>query len=165
MCRPLFVCFHFYGLSGVPNACLKHLLKLPVNHTSLSIKDIRRQYQNYTELLISELLSLTTSITQTILEQETIKISVSEVNTCLRAHSVNTKKSTATFSRSHIQQRHLGSAMLTRPFRHSVTALRNAKLYIQIFFSRKAIYVDTSEHCLEITAFLCCMSWIAYFLY
>lgn len=159
------MCFDFYGLSGVPTACLKQLLKLPVNHTSLSIKDIRRQYQNYAELLISELLSLTTSTTWTILHPETIKISVSEVNTCLREHDFNTKESTAIFSRSHIQQRHSGSAMLTRPFRHSVTALRNAKLYIQIFFSRKANNLDTSEHCFEITAFLCCMSWIAYFLY
>lgn len=87
------MCFLFYGLSGVPTACLKYLLKLPVNHTSLSIKDIRRQYQNYTELLISELLSLSTSTTWTVLQPQTIKISVSEVNTRLRAHTVNTKKS------------------------------------------------------------------------
>lgn len=155
------MCFHFYGLSGVPTACLKHILKLPVNHTSLSIKDIRRQYQNYTELLISELLSLITSITWTIPQPEKIKILVSEVKTCLRAQTVTTKKSTAAFPRSQIQQRHWGSAMLTRPFRHSVTALRNAKLYIQVFFSRKANNVDTSEDCFEITAFLCCMSWMA----
>lgn len=157
------MCFHFYGLSGVPTACLKYLFKLPVNHTSLSIKDIRRQYQNYTELLISELLS--TSTTWTVLQPETIKMSVSEVYTCLRAHTANTKKSTAIFSSSQIQQRHSGFATLTRPFRHSATALRDTKLYIQIFFSRKANNVDTSEHCFEITAFLCCMSWMAYFLY
>lgn len=158
------MCFHFYGLSGVPTACLKHLLKLPVNHTSIPIQDIRRHYQNYTELLTSELLSLTTNTTWTILQPETIKISVSEVNTCLRAHTAITKKSTAVFPRNQIQQTHWGSAMLTHPFRHSVTALRNVMpSYISRYFSpgRLIRWIPLNTALKLQLSFAACHGWLA----